>query len=182
MSIKENDRVKITCGIYDGKVGTVKGVYSLIDTAVVDFDDCVGKVSLSCLVKIESQENQGPKSEIPEGAKQITKIEFFNALNEITDPEEIFSDKSVNPVVALTEGLAIIAFGHTLSEILFEDQDVAIVTEDDLVSAVWEACNPMKMSEKIRKSHSAYECIVVSLSVITRLEKIVPALFGGSND
>lgn len=183
MAVSTNTTVKIIGGFYRGATGKVVKIHSDFNLAIVAIDntETIVKVSLSSLEAIEPQD-QNVSAEFLEGAKRITMGEFFEAVEKVVDPDRIFSDKSINPVAALTEGLAAITFAHTLSEILFSDKDVAIVTEDDLVGALWEACNPVKTSDKIRKSHSAYDCILVSLTAVSRLEEIVPALFGGAND
>lgn len=182
MNVRENDRVQAVGGFHDGKVGTVKTVYDIVDMAIVDFDDgTVGKVSLDRLVKIKSQENQEAKSEtpeIPEGAKQITKVEFVDALRKITSPEAIFSNKSVNPIHALTEGLSAILFGHKAAKIIFEDDDVAILTEDDLVGALWDACDPAVMCEEADCKQSAFAGLLMSVSAVIILRDLVTILFG----
>lgn len=173
MSIKENDRARVVGDIFDGKVGTVKSVYNSLGVAIVTFDEGIAKVPLSCLVK-----EKEPESEIPEGAKRITKAEFMAALQKITSPEAIFSGKSVDPIHALTDGLSAIIFGHKVASIIFEDKDVAVLTEDDLVGALWDACDPAVMSEEVNRKQSAFNCLLMSVSAVIVLRDLVTILFG----
>ena len=147
--------------------------------AVVKFENGVtAKVEVSNLRKVEAQENAEPKAEIPEGAKRITKVEFMAALQKITSPEAIFSGKSVDPIHALTDGLSAILFGHKAASIIFEDKDVAILTEDDLVGALWDACDPAVMSEETGRKQSAFDCLLTSVTAVIVLRDLVTILFG----
>lgn len=174
MNVRENDRVQVVGDIFNDEVGTVESVYDSLGVAIVNFDEGVAKVPLSCLVKIKSQES----AEIPEGAKRITKAEFMGALQKITSPEAIFSGKSVDPIHALTDGLSAILFGYKAASIIFEDKDVAILTEDDLVGALWDACDPAVMFEETFRKQSAFICLLMSVSGVIVLRDLVTILFG----
>lgn len=179
MRINVGDKVRVDASMgylhnVMGETGEVVHVYDfLVPMAVVKFENGVtAKVEVSNLRKVE------PKAEIPESAKQITKAEFMAALQKITSPEAIFSGKSVDPIHALTEGLSAILFGHKAARIIFEDKDVAILTEDDLVGALWDACDPAVMSEETNRKHSAFDGLLMSVSAVIVLRDLVTILFG----
>lgn len=170
MNVRENDRVQAVGGIHDGKVGTVKSVYDLIDMAIVDFDnDTVAKVPLSYLVKIKSQENQGDNSEIPEGAKYITKTEFMEAISEVTKPDKLVETAGADKATIV--GLGVLMSGIKLTEKLFKDADIILITKNQLDHEI--AASAMDEDPKF---------MVVALVNSIILRGIVNILFSGDSD
>lgn len=183
MAIRVNTPVKVIDGDYAGKTGKVIDIFATLGTAIVSFDDNgdVGKVSLSSLIEIQDQKKP-VEPEIPEGAKKISRADFMSALIKVTDPATILSD-AVNPVDflhATLEGMASITFGHKLAADLFKDTDVAVVTEDDFVRALWKTCDPTSVAKRSREA-SAFDSLLMSVSSVIRLRDLVEILFGGEN-
>lgn len=182
MAIRENATVNVIGGLYKGNTGKVIRIYGNVGIALVQLENGdLGKVYLSEMVEIRPQETE-PKPEIPEGAKKISRAAFLDALRVVTDPATIFSD-AVNPVDflhATIEGMASITLGHKLAEVLFKDTDVAVVTEDDFVRALWKICDPASVVERSLEA-SAFDGLLISVSSVIRLRELVPILFGGEN-
>ena len=167
MNIKVNDLVKVVANrYYPGTVGSIGKVIRIHDfaspVAIVEFSKCTAKIPVEHLEKVEV------KSEIPEGAKQITREDFAAALNAITNPEAVISEESDDRFRDLLEGLAALAFGLKLSRTLFKDSDEVILTEDDFVSALWDACNP---ADEVKRTPnvSAFDGLRVALASVVRL-------------
>jgi hypothetical protein len=175
MSIKENDRVHCVGDIFDGKVGTVRSVYNALGTAIVNFDEGVAKVPLSCLVKIKSQEN----AEIQEGAKRLAKDEYYTTLQYLTGPETI---SSKNPIGDITVNTAAMLVGVNVGKKIFNDQDTVIMTEDQFIAILWDGFSPANICETSGGVLSERESMGVSIATITRVRKLVDILFGGSDD
>lgn len=191
MSIKVNDRVKVVKADGElsplvGATGEVIRIYDLSRTIAavkITPDETIAreiiiKLPVENLEKIGSQTQE---TEIPEGAKQISEADFKTALKEITNPETVFSDVS-DPIHAMLEGMAATLFGLKLANILFEDTDVVIVTENDFVRALWKACDPTAVADNAAIETSAFDGLLMAVSSVIRLRELVPILFGGSND
>ena len=183
MNIKVNDRVKVVSGSMDGCTGKVIRIHDfIVPVAIVEFDGCTAKIQVKDLEKVEPQENQEAKNGIPEGAKRITKDEYRDALQKITSPEAIFSGGSADPTHALIEGLSAIVFGRKVEKILFKDKDAVILTEDDLVGVLWNACDPVAMVKEVNLKQSALGALLMSVSSVIVLRDLVTILFGVSEN
>lgn len=182
MAIQKNATVKAIGGFYDGRVGKVCSIFPEIDTAVVSFDDNgdVGKVSLSALVEIRPQETE-PKTEIPEGAKKISRADFDAAVEKITSPEKMM-DFASNPMVGLTKILTAKIVGDFVRDKIFKDQDVVVMTEDEVILALWDACNPIAVNEMTTGGKTSNrKAVKVAITALISLEEIVDILFGAEN-
>lgn len=190
MSIHVNDQVKVVHA--DGELSCLIGAIGKVDRihelatgriAIVKIvpDDVTCYREIVVKFPVENLEKVEPKIEIPEGAKQITKEDFGAALKEVTSPDKIFSEVSGNRIHDLLEGLAAVAFGCKLKEILFKESDVVILTEDDFVRSLWDACNPASVVKRSDKT-SAFDGLPVALASVIRLRGLVEILFGGSDD
>lgn len=190
MSIHVNDRVKVvhadgelSCLI--GAIGKVDRIHELatgriaIVKIVPDDETCYREIVVK--FPVENLEKVEPKIEIPEGAKQITKEDFGAALKEVTSPEAVFSEGSRDHILDLLEGMAAVAFGCHLKEILFKESDVVVLTENDFVRSLWDACNPAA-AVKNTDTASAFDGLPVALASVIRLRGLVEILFGGSDD
>lgn len=182
MAICENATVNVISGLYKGNAGKVIRIYGNVGIALVQLENGdLCKVYLSELVEIRPKETE-PKIEIPEGAKKISRAVYMDALRIVTDPATVLADasNSVDFLHATLEGLASITLGHRLAGFLFEDTDVAVVTEDDFINALWKACNPVSITEMSREA-SAFNGLLTSASAVIRLRDLVPILFGDDN-
>ena len=182
MSIKVGDRVTIVdtaaFSPLNGEIGEVLRIYEVnppVAYVVLESGKAGIKIPLDFLEKVE------PKVEIPEGAKQITKEDFGAALKEITSPEAVISEGSGDHFRDLLEGLAALAFGIKLNQSLFKDSDVVILTEDDFVRSLWDACNPAAPIENA-DNVSAFDGLPAALASVIRLRGLVKILFGESDD
>lgn len=184
MAIRENATVNVIGGSYKGRTGKVVKIYDYADIAVVSFDDNgdLGKVLLSELVEIQPQESRivDVKIEIPEGAKTISRADFDAALAEITSPEKMRGSES-NLMATFTRIMTARVVGDSVRDKLFEDQDVVVMTEEEFISALWTACNPVTISESVKKGVYARGCIHVAITAMIGLEEIVGILFGAEN-
>lgn len=192
MSIKENDRVKVIKAEGElspliGATGTVKRIYELSagDIAAVQIipDETIAreifvKLPVENLEKVGPQENR--ETEIPEGAKRITKADFEAALAEITSPEKMHESGS-NLLGTFTRIMTAKIIGDSVRDKIFEDQDVVIMTEEEFISTLWKACDPVTTSESVKKGLSARKCVHVAITAMIGLEEIVGIIFGGSN-
>jgi hypothetical protein len=192
MSIKENDRVRVIKAEGElsplvGAIGEVVRIYELGagDIAAVRIipdepiaREIIVKLPVENLEKVTAQTQE---TEIPEGAKQISKADFEAALAEITSPEKMLSRNS-NPMVGLTRIMAAHVVGDAMKNELFKDQDVIVVTEGEFIVALWNACNPVSVNGMIDNKMSVRKIVDVSLTAILTLQEIVPILFGGSDD
>lgn len=179
MNVRENDRVQVVGDIFDGKVGTVKSVYNSLGMAVVKFDEGVAKVPLSCLVKIKSQENAEPKTEIPEGAKKISRADFEVAL--IDSSQYMASRVSSHPLTAVIGSSIGTIVGANIADKIFKDQDVVVMTEDQFVAELWVNCNPKAVGEMIGNLMNLGNNMDVAIAAIMNLRKIPGILFEADN-
>lgn len=180
MVIRENSTVKVIGGLYDGKTGKVVKVHDYIDIALVSFDDNgdVGKVPLSALVEVQPQADRivDVKIVIPEGAKKITRADFDKAIVTATRPD---FENPGDFMDAITHGLASGIVGGIAANKIFGDQDVVVMTRDDLVVALWDGCNPKNVNES--SGFPIAKSLAISTGAIIALKKIVDILFGAEN-
>lgn len=192
MSIKENDRVQVikaegelsplvgaigeVIRIYELGAGNIAAVRIIPDETIAR--EIVVKLPVENLEKVAAQTQE---TEIPEGAKQISKADFEAALDEITSPEKILSSGS-NSMVGFTKLLTAKIVGDNVKNELFKDQDVIVVTEEEFIVALWNACNPISVDGTTGNKMGARKTVKISITAIISLEEIVDILFGGSND
>lgn len=185
MAIHENSLVKVVDGMYAGKTGKVVNVYPQVGTAVVSFDDNgdLGKVLLAALVEVPPQEGRivDVKIEIPEGAKKISRADFEAELKRVTSPDHVVGGKSRDPMSDFLRNITTMIVGKKVIEKIFEDQDVIVMTEDGLISALWSACDPVSISENIDKKMSPRKCITIAMTAMISFDEIVGILFGAEN-
>lgn len=185
MAIHENSTVKVIGGFYDGKTGKVLSVYPNVDIAVVSFHDNgdVGKVSLSALVEIQAQESKivDVKIEIPEGAKKISRADFDAALKRVTSPDHVLGDNSRDPMGGFMRSITTMIVAKNVGDEIFKDQDVVIMMEDEFISALWSACNPISVAENVQKKVSARKCMTITMTALIGFEEVVAILFGAEN-
>lgn len=185
MAIHENATVKVIGGIHEGKTGKVVKIHEYADLAIVSFDDNgdLGKVSLSALVEVQPQESRivDVKIEIPEGAKKISRVDFEAALKRVTSPDRVLGDNSRDPMGGFMRSITTMIVGKKVTDKIFEDQDVVVMTEDEFISALWGACDPVTVSDDVDKKLSSRKCITVAMTAIISFEEIVESFFGAEN-
>lgn len=191
MRINVDDKVKIVnvegvLARYEDKIGKVDRIFyeTIPPIAIVQFDgeDCIfTKVPLVNLVKVEIEAQVETASEIPEGAKKISRAEFRAALERVTHPNNIFTERS-GGMSAFVRGVTTMIVGEAVETAIFKDADGVVMTEDEFVSELWSACNPVAISESVKKGMPASNCIHVALTALIGLEDVVEILFGGSDD
>lgn len=185
MAIQKNTIVKVIGGLYDGRVGKVVNTYPEIDFAVVSFEDNgdVGKVSLSSIVEVQPQADRivDVKIEIPEGAKKISRADFEAELKRVTSPTHGLNDNSRDAMSNFLRSITTMLIGKKVTEKIFEDQDVIVVTEDGLISAIWSVCDPVSVCEMVDGKMSPRKCITVAMTAMIGFEEIVGILFGAEN-
>lgn len=185
MSIKENDRVRIIRAEGElapliGAIGEVERIHDLSTgrIAIVKIipDENVAR-EIVVKFRVENLEKVEPKAEIPEGAKQITKADFEAAIEEITSPEKALSGGS-NPMATLTEIMTAKIVGDGVKDKIFKDQDAIVMTADDFVVALWDACNPSTVDETAGNKLGVRKTVKIAITAIICLEEIVDILFG----
>ena len=181
MAIQKNATVKAIGGFYDGRVGKVCSIFPEIDTAVVSFDDNgdVGKVSLSALVEIRPQETE-PKTEIPEGAKKISRADFDNAVDALVAPEKILFSGG-NPMSIIAKVGSVMALRDHVRNEIFKDNDNVVMTEDDFVSVLWSACNPGVAAKLIPGVKPGRKLNKIAVGAFVSFDEILEILFGAEN-
>lgn len=185
MAICENATVKVINGFHEGKTGKVVKIHDYAEIAVVSFDDNgdLGKVLLSELVEVQPQESRivDIKSEIPEGAKKISRADFDAAVEKLTCPEKMM-DFAANPMVGFTKILTAKIVGDSVRDKIFEGEDVVVMTEDQLILALWDACNPIAVNEVTTGGKTSNrKAVKVAITALISLEEIVEILFGAEN-
>ena len=181
MAIHESTTVKVIEGLYAGKTGKVVHAYPSLGVAVVCFDDNgdVAKISLSSLVEIRLQENRETKSEIPEGAKEISRADFDAALIQATTVA--MSQKIGDPSVGIMGAMTGAIVGEFIGSEIFKESDVVAMTEDQLITILWEGCSPERVSETVDKEMSLAKSASVSIAAFMVMKKIPRILFGAEN-
>lgn len=170
-----------------GKIGKVEKLFTELNPPIAyvlfEEDETVArsvgfKVPLAHLEKIEIQEET--VTEISEGARKISRDEFRAAIETVTHPSNIFTENS-GGMSAFVRGVTTMIVGDAVETAIFKDADGVVMTEDEFVSELWSACNPVALSEGVKKGMSASKCITVAITALIGLEDVVEILFGGSN-
>ncbi len=186
MKINVNDKVLISSeneviGAYNGEVATVKRIYPDVvpPIAYVEIEAdlearIVGlKVPIADLAMIEHT------SEIPEGAREITKADFDEAVNTVTDPGNI--PEGVTPSTArliTLMGNRILA--EDVRKDIFKDRDSVIMTEDEFTAAIWNGCRPEIVANAAGNKTSWRNYAHMSIGLMLSFEDMIPILFGES--
>lgn len=180
MAIRVNAPVKVIDGYYSGKTGKVIDIFATIGTAIVSFDDNgdVGKVSISSLIEIQDQKKP-VEPEIPEGAKKISRADFEVAL--IESHQYMMERTFRNPMSGIIGSLTGTIVGSNIADKIFKDQDVIVMTEDQLIAALWDGCSPEAVNESVGGHMGIGKAMDVSIAAIMNLRKIPGILFGGEN-
>jgi hypothetical protein len=177
MAIRENATVNVIDGLYKGRTGKVIRVHDLLSVAIVSFDDNgdLGKTHFSELVEIKPQK-QAVEPEIPEGAKKISRADFEVAL--IGSNQYMASRVSSHPLTAVIGSSIGTIVGANITDKIFKDQDVVVMTEDQFVAELWVNCNPKAVGEMIGNIMNLGNNMDVSIAAIMNLRKIPVILFG----
>lgn len=185
MSINVNDRVRVIRAEGElipliGAIGKVDRIHELATgriaiVKIVPDETCYREIVVK--FPVENLEKVEPKTEIPEGAKQITKGDFEAAIEEITNPEKALSGGS-NPMATLTKIMTAKIVGDVVKDNIFKDQDAVVMTENEFSSALWDACNPVAVDGKTGNKTGAAKTLRVSITAMITLEEIVGILFG----
>lgn len=178
--IKEKALVRIINGAHEGKSGRVASVYPDLGVALVECNESIGmvKVLIDDLLVIPSRENEEIKTEIPEGAKKITRSDFDRAVVR----SSLLENKSNDPMQNLVGSMTGVIVGKVAADDIFKGQDAVVMTEDEFIFALWDACNPNHVSEIIDNKMTLYRCIDVSIAGMLNMRNVVRILFGPEND
>lgn len=117
MIYRENVRVKIREGKYEGEVGTIYG--ENVDGAVV-----LVKLKNGELVKVLPSDVELFKDEDPVGRVTLTRENLREAICEVSDPDKFegyFKDKSKATILSLSAGV----IGKELERYFFGEVDNA---------------------------------------------------------
>ena len=193
MRIKENDRVKVikaegelsplvgaigeVIRIYELGAGDIAAVRIIPDETIAR--EIVVKLPVENLEKVTAQTRE---TEIPEGAKQISKADFEEALARVTNPGAALSDTKLNPIAALTKIMTGKIIGDAAKDKIFKDRDVVITNEEQFIVMLWNACDPVTVAETVGKKMSMRKCVDVALAAFVTMGEIIPILFGESDD
>ena len=171
MAIHENSTVKVIGGFYDGKTGKVATIYPSLDVAIVSFDDTgnVGKVSLSALVEVRSQEKQ-----IPENGKKISRADFDAALIEVTT-------NSMSTSGNFAGAMSGVIIGEFIGSEIFKESDVVVITEDQFIAALWAGCSPEAVNKTVGNEMPICKALHVGIAAVITLRKLSEILFGAEN-
>mgnify|MGYP003298742051 CR=1 FL=1 len=179
MAIRENSTVEVISGVYKGNTGKVVRIYGNVGVAVVQFNDgSLGKVYTFEVTEILPKETE-PKTEIPEGAKKISRADFDAAIVEAT--HSVMTGNYRNPTAGIVGAVTGEVVGLDVADRIFKGEDVVVMTEEDLVVALWDGCNPKNVSASVGNLHPVVKCLDVSVAAILSLRKIGRILFGGEN-
>lgn len=194
MRINETDTVMIIAEVgflseFKGQKGVVSRVYPVSrdeGVAVVNMDSGETlKVRFDDLVKItvvETKPAEPVEPEIPEGAKRILKDDVKAFIVSLVDPSKLIFSEGGSGVRDLIRMLTVRIVCDMVVEKIFTDQDAVVMTEEEFISALWNACNPIAMSESIDKKMSPRRCREVALTSFMKLSEIVPTIFGESEE
>jgi hypothetical protein len=179
MAIRENATVKVIGGVYKDETGKVVRIYGNVGVALVQLEngDLV-KVFLSELVEIRPQEAE-PKTEIPEGAKKISRADFDAAL--IESHQYMMERTFRNPMSGIIGGLTGTIVGADIADKIFKDQDVVVMTEDQFIAVLWAGCSPEAVNKSVGGKMYTRQAMDVSIAAIMNLRKIPSILFGAEN-
>lgn len=176
MAICENTHVAVIGGPYKDGTGKVVRVYGNVGIALVQMENGdLGKVYLSELVEIRPQETE-PKTEIPAGAKKISRASFDEAIKEVTF--SVMDGNYRNPKSGLMGAMTGALVGQDVGDRIFKGQDVVVMTEEDFVVALWDGCNPKYVSASVGNAQPVVKCLDISVAAILSLRKIGRILFG----
>lgn len=190
MRINTNDKVMIVnpegvLARFEGKTGTVERIYPELipPIAIVKFEeDETVRFDVSVKVPVENLAKVELETEIREGAKMISRDEFKKAIEKVAHLDNIFTGEFSDPMSSFIKGITTMVVGDFVRDAIFKDKDVVYMTEDELVSEIWSACNPVTLSENVKKGMPASKCMHVSITAMIGLETVVEILFGRSND
>lgn len=183
MNIRKNMKVKVNNekSSFHGAIGEVIKVYEVIDIAIVRFsDEVIVKIPVDCLLVIEEQNQEG-KTEIPDGAKQITKNAFLEALKRVTDPKTCLEANSISDP-SFVGNMCAIVICKVITDEIFSGRDVIIVNEEQFIDIFWNECNPVKLSENMSKTIGARRHLIGSMSAIMILEDMIEILFAKDSE
>lgn len=182
MSIHKDDKVKVVIGaryysIFGDQIGRVLRTYDFDGgVAIVEFlEGTTAKVPFADLIKIEPKKTETETSEIPEGAKRISKADYDRAIIAVANPTGEGMSNFLGNMVAM-----IVA--KDIRSKIFEKQDAVIMTEDQFITTLWNGCSPENVSKSVDNEMSFYECTSVSLPAMSNLRKAVNILFGESEN
>ena len=179
-AIKENDRVKVVAcenylELFRNCTGKVTRIFETLSVpiAIVELEDDAGttiKVHVTDLVKVEVKSQE---SEIPEGAKLITKEAFDRAVMEAT-----LNAKSPSRILG---SLSATIVGHNIGEKIFESEDAVYMTKDQFIATLWDGCSPKNVGESIDNQMSGEKCLHISITAMIGLEQTIEIFFGESD-
>ena len=186
MRINETDTVMIIAEVgflstFRGQKGVVSRVYPVSrdeGVAVVSMDSGETlKVRFDDLVKItvpESKPAEPVEPEIPEGAKKIFKADFMRFIGGIVG--------KADDIREIVRSIAIGMAGSKICEKIFSDQDAVVMTEEEFISALWGASNPVFVSETVGGKMTARKTWSISLAAFSELRDFIPIVFGESEN
>lgn len=183
MAVNENATVNVIGGFYKGRSGKVISTFPYMSLAIVSFDENgdVGKVSFSDLVEVKSPiEEKAP--EIPEGAIQISRDDFREAVKNVTHPDNIFTEKVNNPMSNFLRGVATMLVYEKVGDKMFQDKNVVTMTRDEFIAAFWSICNPVFAAETVDNKLSVTKSVSIATTALVGLTDFVDILFGPEND
>jgi hypothetical protein len=161
--------------MFKDRAGKVVRVYDdlIIPVAIVEFSETLtAKIPIVYLIEIKEQAKEPVKEpEIPEGAKRITRNDFTQAITDATCPA--FNGEFSDLIGSMSASIV----GMEMTDNLFKDQDVIIMTEDQLVAALWDGCSPVNVDESVGSRMGLYKSLTVSITAIMKLRKLVEILF-----
>ncbi len=183
MSIKINDRVRVTVGSEKDSVGEVVNIHKLSvdDIAIVNVDGEMIKVPISAL------EKEAPKTdtveELPEGAKRITFEETFEALQTAIDPNTVLGEKGKDD----SEKTALISMscmltGSKIISDLFGDNDEIVITKAQFMTAIADAVKLENLRKDVNGEMSDVSLMIIGLTNAFVLKKMIPILFGDGSE
>ena len=192
MNINIGNKVRVVgvtgnLSTFNGRVGKLEKVFTEVEPPICyvlfEEDELIArsmgvKVPLENLVKVEEE----IESEIPEGAREISKADFDAAVAEITDPEKALSIKVLDPMASLTKLLTTKIVFSKAGEAIFRDREVVTMTEDEFISTLWSACDPVVVCEDLDGKMSVRKCIEIALIAMIDFDKLVQFLFGESDN
>ncbi len=189
MKINVNDKVLIASddalfAPCKGKVATVKRIYTEVNPPIafveIEEDPAVAntvglKVPLADLVLIPAE----PKSEIPEGAREITKADFDAAVDAVTDPNNLPEGVAPSTTRIITL-LGNKILGEDVRKDIFKDRDSVIMTEEEFTAALWNGCRPEVVANAAGNKTAWRGYAHASIGLMLSFEDMIPIFFGES--
>ena len=188
MKIYESDKVKIVAELgfvsqFRGETGEVDRIYPDVGVAVVKMDAGeVLKVKIDDLVKVTVEPPKPAEPEIPEGAKKILKADVKAFVVSLVDPSKLIFSEGGSGIHDLIHMLTVRVVGDKVVEKIFKDQDAVVMTEEEFISALWDACSPVAVAEIIDKKMTPRRYREVALSSYMELSEAVSIIFGESEN